>query len=527
VRIVDVRDEGAAVHMAHCDAVLRGGVGVALATAGPGVTNCVSAIANAQLERAPVLLIGGCAPIPQDDLGPLQGIDHVSVMRPVTRSARTLRTAGNLPRDLDKAWSIAMGDGNPPGPVYVEIPTDVLRERVPAKLALAEYLAPRSPRRIPPDPAEVARAAALVASARRPLVVTGRGALGASAELLRLLEASGALYLDTQESRGLVPASHRSFVGAVRARAMKEADLVIAVGRKLDYQMGYGSPAVFPDARWLRIGDNAEELRENRRGEVELFADARLALSALAQSLPKAPGADAAWTKGLRDEHVRRSAKYAEALATSPAGADGHMHPNRIFAALRRVLRPDAITIADGGDILSFARLGLEAPATYLDSGTFGCLGVGIPFGVAAALVHPGRQVVVVSGDGAFGINAMEIDSAKRHGAKAVFVIANNAAWNIERLDQEMNYGGRVVGTTLAWSDYAAMARAFGLHAERVTDPARLEGALAEAFAKAPALIDVVVTRDALSSDAGKGLGWVPDFQALTAWDEAEKARRA
>ena len=139
----------------------------------------------------------------------------------------------------------------------------------------------------------------------------------------------------------------------------------------------------------------------------------------------------------------------------------------------------------------------------------------------------PGRQVVVVSGDGAFGINAMEIDSAKRHDAKAVFVIANNAAWNIERLDQQMNYGGRVVGTTLAWSDYAGMARAFGLHAERVSDPARLAGALREALAKAPALVDVVVTQDALSSDAGKGLGWVPDYQALTAWDDAEKARRA
>ena len=201
------------------------------------------------------------------------------------------------------------------------------------------------------------------------------------------------------------------------------------------------------------------------------------------------------------------------------------MHPNRIFAALREVLQPDAITIADGGDILSFARMGLDA-RTYLDAGAFGCLGVGVPYGVAAALDFPDRQVVVVSGDGAFGINAMEIDSAKRHGAKAVFIIANNAAWNIERLDQEMNYGGRVVGTTLQYADHAMMARAFGLHGERVTDPTRLRGALEDAFANAPALLDVVVTRDALSSDAGKGLGWVPDRQALTAWDEAEQARR-
>jgi acetolactate synthase I/II/III large subunit len=528
VRVFDVRDEGAGVHMAHCHAVLTGEVGVAFATAGPGVTNCVSAIANAQLERVPVLLIGGCAPIPQDDLGPLQGIDHVSIMKPVTRSARTLREPGNILRDLDKAWATAIGDGNPPGAVYVEVPTDVLRQRVPPGVVLKEYLEPKAPRRIPPDAGDVARATALIGSARRPLVISGRGALNAAPELMRFLDASGALYLDTQESRGLVPATHASFVGAVRARAMKEADLVVSVGRKLDYQAGYGSPAVLPNARWLRIADNAEELRENRRGEVEMFAYPALALAALADSLSKrGPSVDADWAGSLRNEHVRRSSKYAEELGRASAGNDGHMHPNRIFAALRQVLKPDAITIADGGDILSFARLGLEAPRTYLDAGTFGCLGVGTPYGVAAGLLRPDRQVVVISGDGAFGINAMEIDSAKRHGAKTVFIIANNAAWNIERLDQQMNYGGRIVGTTLAWSDYAAMARAFGLHAERVTDPARLNGALEEAFAKAPALLDVVVTQDALSSDAGKGLGWVPDYQALTAWDDAEKVRRS
>ena len=527
VRIVDVRDEGAAVHMAHAHAVLSGGVGIALATAGPGVTNCVTAIANAQLERVPVMLIGGCAPRAQDDLGPLQGIAHVEIMRPITRAARTLRIADNVLRDLDKAYATASGDGNPPGPVYVEIPTDVLRESVPPRLVLAEYLTTKPPRRSPPDAEDIARATALIAQSKRPLVLTGRGALRARDELARFLDRTGAVYLDTQESRNLLPPSHDAFVGAMRARAMAEADLAIVVGRKLDYQTGYGSPAVFPHARFLRIGDNWEELRENRRGEVEIDAHPVLALAALTAAIAgPAEGLDRQWTGSLRTEHVRRATKYAAALSEAPPGKDGHMHPNRIFAALQDVLDPDAITIADGGDILSFARTGLPS-RTYLDSGTFGCLGVGVPFGVAAALLHPERQVVVVTGDGAFGINAMEIDSAKRHGARVVFIVANNAAWNIERLDQEMNYGGRVVGTTLAWSDYAAMARAFGLHAERVADSARLRGALEDAFAHAPALLDVVVTQHALSSDAGKGLGWVPDYQALTAWDDAERARRA
>jgi len=527
VRIVDVRDEGAAVHMAHAHAQLSAGVAIAMATAGPGVTNCVTAMANAHLERVPLLLIGGCPPVPQDDMGPLQGLDHVGILAPVTRLSRTLRVADQIARDLDKAWSIAEGDGGTPGPVYIEIPTDVLRQTVPPACVLDEHLAPKSRPRLQPDAALLARAAEHLRAAHRPLVVTGRGARGAGAALTRLLDASGAVYLDTQESRGLVDGAHASVVGAVRARAMQEADLVLVVGRKLDYQMGYGSPAVFKQARFVRIADCAEELRDNRRGEVELLADAGLSLAALADALSK-PSAtlDTAWTGALRAEHVKRAAKYAEAMNLAPAGRDGHMHPNRIFAALRKVLAPDAITIADGGDLLSFARMGLET-RHYLDAGAFGCLGVGTPFAVAAALLHPERQVVAITGDGAFGINAMEIDSAQRHGAKAVFIVSNNAAWNIERLDQEMNYGGRVVGTTLAWSDYAGMARAFGLHAERVTDPARLEGAIRDALANAPALIDVVTTQDALSSDAGKGLGWVPDRQALTAWDEAEQARRA
>ena len=537
VRIVDVRDEGAAVHMAHAHSVFGPqaspagrSLGVAMVTAGPGVTNTVTAMTHAHLERVPVLLIGGCPPRLQDDLGPLQGIDHVALLAPVTRHARTLRVADQIARDLDKAWALAQGDGGPPGPVYIEIPTDVLRETVPAACVLPEHLKPTVRPPQVPDAGLVAQAAAVLRGARRPLVITGRGAqasTGASAALTRLLDASGAVYLDTQESRGLVDPSHPSVVGAVRAKAMQEADLVLVVGRKLDYQLAYGSPAVFRNARFLRIADHADELRDNRRGEVELLADPALALAALADALGSpSPATDIAWAQALRTEHLRRATRHVEAMAVAPAGRDGHMHPNRIFAALRQVLKPDAITIADGGDLLSFARMGLE-PRHYLDAGAFGCLGVGTPYAVAAALLHPGRQVVAVTGDGAFGFNAMEIDSAARHGAKAVFIVSNNAAWNIERLDQEMNYGGRVVGTTLAWSDYAGMARAFGLHAERVTDPARLEGALRDAFDRAPALIDVVTTQDALSSDAGKGLGWVPDRQALTAWDEAEQQRRA
>jgi acetolactate synthase I/II/III large subunit len=527
VRIIDVRHESAAVHMAHAHAVLTGKIGVALVTAGPGVTNCVTAIANADLERVPVLLIGGCAPQPQDDLGPLQGTPHTTIMQPITRLSRTLRVADNVMRDLDQAVSLALGDGGAPGPVYIEIPPDVLRRKVHPNLVLEEYLRCKPKRLIRPDQADVLRASELIAHAKRPLVVTGRGAMGSGQELRQFLDATGALYLDTQESRGLVDPEHPSVVGAMRSKAMREADLVILVGRKLDYQLAYGSPVVFPHARFVRIADGWEELWKNRRGEVEIMATPAVALADLVAAGGGRPlAADKAWAADLRAEHVRRTLRYAESLKTSPPGKDGYMHPNRIFAALSELLGSDAVGVADGGDILSFARMGLNT-GTYLDSGAFGCLGVGVAYGIAAALALPGRPVVVVSGDGAFGINAMEIDTAKRHDAKAVFIIANNAAWNIERIDQEMNYDGRVVGTTLQYADHAMMARAFGLHGERITEPDQLQPAIERALANAPALIDVLVSRDALSSDAGKGLGAVPDYQALTPWDEAERQRRS
>jgi acetolactate synthase-1/2/3 large subunit len=525
IRIIDVRDEGAAVHMAHAHAELAGGFGVAMATAGPGVTNCVTAIANAALARAPVLLIGGCPPRPQVNMGPLQDIPHTDILRPVTRQARTLRVADQVLRELDEGLARAMGDAGEPGPVYLEIPTDVLRAEIPPALALEEWLAPKPPRVLAPDATAVEEAARLLGRARRPLVITGRGARGAGPALTRLLDASGALYLDTQESRGLVPLDHPAFVGAVRAQAMTEADLVLVVGRKLDYQLGYGSPAVFPNGRFIRIADNAGELIDNRRGAPEILATPALALDAIVAAMGNAePSLDQGWAEAMR----RRQRERAPAgFGDTPAlGPDGRMHPRCIFDAIAEVAAPDYVAIADGGDLLSFARIGLAPARTYMDAGAFGCLGVGVPFGVAAALAFPERQVISVNGDGAFGINAMEIDTAVRHGAKAVFIVSNNAAWNIERYDQEANYGGRVIGTTLRHSDYAAMARALGAHGERVEQPGELPGALARALERAPAVVDVVTSQAVVSSDARKGLGYVPDFQPLTAWDDAERRRR-
>ena len=522
IQIIDVRDEGAAVHMAHAHAELTGELEVCMATAGPGVTNCVTGTCNADLSRAPVPLIGGCTTRAQGNMGPLQDIPHVAILSPVCRYARTARAADQVLREMDEAIACAMGDA---GPVYLEVPVDIVRTSVKPELVLDEWLAAKAPRKVMPSEDAVAAAVDAIRSARRILVISGRGARRMSAAVVDFLDATGALYLDTQKSRGLVPSDHPSVVGAVRAAAMGQADLVITLGRKLDYQLGYGSPTVFAEARFLRIADTPKELIDNRRGAPEVLGDVGVTLSAITGALGGDAGVvDTPWADGLRTKHRARITKGATTAAPQTS-EDGKIHPRAIFVALRGLLKADAIGVADGGDFLSFARVGLTTSA-YMDAGVFGCLGVGVPFASAASLAFPDQQVVCVTGDGAYGINAIEIDTAVRHGAKIVVIVSNNAAWNIERYDQDMNYGGRVVGTELAHSDYAAMARAFGAHGERVEDMADLKGAIERAMANAPAVVDVVTSQYAPSSDAGKGLGYVPNYQALTAWDDAERKRR-
>ena len=526
IQIVDVRDERAAVYMAHAHSMLTGELGVALVTAGPGVTNAMTGIANAHVARVPVMVLSGVPPRPQENRGALQDMNHVDFVRPITRYARTVREPALVLQELDEAASRARGEGGgEPGPVFLDFPVDTLRAEVPQAVELAEHLNGRPTRSIRPDEQSVQEAVELLWSARRPLFITGRGAQGCGPALCQLLDRLNALYLDTGESRGLVPEDHPAVVAAVRASVMGDADLVITVGRRLDFQLAYGSPSVFGDAKFLRIADCSSELRDNRRGTVELFGTpARVLEAILAAAADRVPAADVAWARNARAKHEERSTKLLTSMRSAAPGSDGLMHPNRLLAALRDALPADAVVVADGGDFLSFARVGLPA-STYLDPGPLGCIGVGTPFGVAASLACPDRLVAVVTGDGAFGFNAMEIDTAVRHKAPVLVVVANNGSWAIEVRDQQETHG-KVVGTRLQFADHAAMARAFGLHAERVERPEDLPAAIERALANRPALLDVLVTPEAVSSDAKSGLAWVPDLQALAAWDQGEREWR-
>ena len=532
IRIVDVRDERAAVYMAHAYGELSGRVGVALVTAGPGVTNAMTGIANAHAARAPLLILSGTPPRAQENRGALQDMLHTEFVRPLTRYARTVREPDLVLQELDEALARAAGVGGEPGPAYLDFPVDTQRaepSRAMNAVLSPEWFVPRTPIALHPDPAAVLRAVELLWSAKRPLVITGRGARGAAGPLLQLLDRLGALYLDTGESRGLVPDSHPSVVAAMRGSVMGEADVIVTIGRRLDFQLAYGSPAVFGDAKFVRIADAPSELRDNRRAAVELFATPSAALSAIVAAAPdRASATDRGWTQAVRSKHLARADKLLTAMATAAPGRDGLMHPNRLLAALRGALPADAIVVADGGDFLSFARVGLPA-STTLDPGPLGCIGIGTPFGIAAALACPGRTVVVATGDGAFGFNAMEIDTAARHHVPVLIVVANNGSWAIEVRDQQESHG-KVVGTRLQFADHAAMARAFGLHGERVERAEDLNAAIVRALAALavgkPALLDVLVTPEAASSDAKSGLAWVPDLQALGAWDEAERAWR-
>ena len=526
IRIIDVRDERAAVHMAQAHAELTGELGVALVTAGPGMTNAITGIANAHVSRAPILVMSGGNPRPQENRGGLQDMDHTQLVRSITRYARTVREPSLVLQELDEAISRAYGEGGEPGPSYIDFPTDTLRGIVPKALQLDEHLDAK-PRAVTlPDPAasRAGRRPAVVGAARagdlRPRRPRRRSRTGLAARSARRR-----LSRHRREPR---PRAGQSSVRRRRdARRRDERRR-----RDSDRRPSPRLPARLRLARRVRQGQIrahqrcACEMRDNRRGAVEILASPAETLRAMVEHAGnRVSEVDRQWAAKLRSGHEERAKKLQQSMAAAPNGYDGKLHPNKVLSALQKAIGNDSVVITDGGDFLAFARVGLNAPL-MLDPGPFGCIGIGVPYGIAASLAFPDKPVVVATGDGAFGFNAIEVDTAVRHKAPVLIVVANNGAWQIEVHDQTVTHG-KVVGTRLQVADYAGMARAFGMHAERVETEEQLGPAIERALANRPALLDMVVTPEAISSDGKTGLAWVPDLQPLAAWDEAERKWRA
>lgn len=523
VRIVDVRHEDAAVHMAHAYGRLTGKPGVACVTAGPGVTNTVTAVATAFAASSPLLLIGGKAPRQQFDLGALQDVDQVRILRPVTKAAFTVLEGARVAEYVNRAIRLAYVP--PYGPTYVEIPTDVMRETVSMDHREACTVPPAWPLgRSLPDPSSVARAVELLVRAERPVILGGSGVLWseASAAVRGLAERLQAPVLTTSLARGLLPRTHPLNLFAARSYLLSHADLILVVGTRFNYVIGYGRPPRFPkEASVIQIDAAASELNRNRVTDVALQADAKMALLALHEALPSTPP-KRPWLDEARDRHEKARA----ALEREAASDARPIHPLRLCRDVVRAVPPETFFIADGGDLLSFARLLLQPdePRRYLDPGPYGGLGVGIPFANAAKLAHPSAPVVCLSGDGALGINLMELDTAVRHRLPIVVVVSNNAAWGIERNSQILDFGeDRVIGTLLRDCRFDLVAQALGGYGERVTDPREIEPAVRRALESGvPALVDVVTDVNAKSPDLTRGLARVPDRQPLAFYGEGK-----
>lgn len=525
VEIVDVRHESAAVYMAHAESLLTGRIGVALVTAGPGLTNAMTGIANAHVSCAPVLVVSGRTPRPQAGMGAMQDVPQAAIVRPLCRRVEVVSERHHVLPRLDAVTRAALGADGSLGPAYIDFPTDLLREEISEPELDLDWLRPWEPAAVVPDEASVSEAAGLVRDAERPLVIAGRGVRACSHLLVQFLETTGSLYLDTTESRGIVPSSHPAFVPAMRSRAMGEADLVITVGRRLDFQLAYGSKAVFaPEARFVRIGRTSQDISDNRRAAVEIRADVGPTLRHLIASDVSCRDADRTWRRQLMAANAERTEKLAARLPGTAPAADGRMHPYTLISAINDILDDDAVVVADGGDILSFARVALKLTSFYLDPGPLGCIGTGVPFANSAALNLPGRRVVALVGDGSFGFTAMELDTAVRKRIPVLYVVANNEGWNIDRHDQLRNYK-HVVGVQLGGCRYGELAGALGAYAERVDNPAALPAALQRALKNTPSLLDVLVSPMPTSPDFENGLAEVRSRQALRKWHEAEELR--
>ena len=489
IRLIDTRHEQTATFAAEGWSKVTRLPGVAALTAGPGVTNGMSAMAAAQQNQSPLVVLGGRAPALRWGMGSLQEIDHVPFVAPLARFAATAQSADDAGRLVDDALRAAVGA--PSGVGFVDFPMDhafsmtedpEIGDRPGALAAL-----PPGPT---PDGDAIDRAAGLLSSARRPVIMAGTNVWWGHGEvaLLRLAEECQIPVLMNGMARGTVPADHPMAFSRVRGKALGEADVALIVGVPMDFRLGFGK--VFGAETQLVVVDRAEPAREHPRPiAAGLYGDLTTILSALADG--KAGTEHRDWVDELRTaETAARGGETAE------LGDDrAPLHPMRVYAELAPLLDRDAIVVIDAGDFGSYAGRVIDSylPGCWLDSGPFGCLGSGPGYALAAKLARPDRQVVLLQGDGAFGFSGMEWDTLARHNVPVVSVIGNNGIWGLEKHPMEALYGYSVVAELRPGTRYDEVVRALGGHGELVRAPAELRPALERAFASGlPAVVNVL-----------------------------------
>jgi acetolactate synthase-1/2/3 large subunit len=486
IDIVDVRHESTATFAAEGWAKVTREPGVAALTAGPGVTNGMSAIASAQQNNSPMVVLGGRAPAMRWGQGSLQEIDHVPFVRPLTKLAATAGATDEIPALLDDAWTAARTPHT--GPAFVDLPLDVVFMEAEGDGGPGEATL-RRPSAGHADPAALDRAVALLRDAERPVVMAGTNLYwGRGEDALRTLaEAAGIPVFLNGLARGCLPADHDRFFSRARRAALEGADLALVIGVPMDFRLGFG--ASFGADTEIVVVDVAEPARDHPRPvAAELYGDLDEILGALAG----AGGASTdAWLEHLRGEEAAKRDAEREQFADDRAP----LHPMRVYAELSAVLDRDAIVIGDGGDFVSYAGRVVPSyePGCWLDPGPFGCLGSGPGYALAAKLARPERQVVLLLGDGAFGFAGMEFDTLARHGVHVVGVMGNNGIWGLEKHPMEFLYGYSVAAELRPETRYDEVVVALGGHGELVRAPGELRGALDRALAAdGPALVNVL-----------------------------------
>ena len=486
IRIVDFRHEQAAAFAAEGWAKVTRECGVVAVTAGPGVTNSISAVAQAQSGDSPMFVVGGRAPVSRWGMGSLQEMDHVRVVQSLTKKALTLASADDAYSATADCMRTALSRRT--GPVFMDVPVDVFFSAADIPEA-TEHLTPDlGPL---PDPDAIAQVVRLLHEAERPAVIAGGSVWWSRAEdeVKRLIETAHLPVNVNGMARGVLPSGHPLFFPRARGKLVGEADLVLVVGAQLDFRLNWGQPPVFAqDAKLIYL--DVDDFRKHRPAEVALYGDLRASLAALATAAAGIPKRSE-WLAHLREADAAARARDADMTQSDSSP----VHPARLVAEVDRYADPDAIFVGDGGDFVSFAGRLIERPkpGLWVDPGPFGCLGSGPAYALAAKLAQPHRQVILLESDGALGFSIMEFDTMVRHRIPVVCVVGNNGIWALEKHPMQNMLGLSVAADLAPRTRYDKVVEALGGYGEMVDRPDQIRPALDRAFASGvPACINVI-----------------------------------